>query len=174
MFIEKKELLNAIKNKYGDLEDTCGCNVFVDVGCYEWLSVADIVELIEDCPTYEECESEEAIDTMSTALDELRKEKEQEAMHYEKRVELLQDALFALTKGVKEPLKDVRVSKIDFVGMHNKAVCDMNGLEDNDIYGYDVTVHWHGFYCNCGDGAVAASNIIPGVEGVLDEDPTEY
>lgn len=181
MYIEKKELLNALKNKYGDLTDTSGCNVFVEHGVYEWLSVADIVELIEECPSYEECENDNeiisALDTTVDALNELRKEKEQDAMHYEKRIELLQEAIITLTKGRKDPLNAVRVPKADFLKIYHKALDDMDNhadAYDTDIYGYDFTVHWHGIYCNCGDGAIAYNNIIPGIEGVLEEDPTEY
>ena len=52
-FIDKEELLSAIEEKYGDLTDTCGCSVFTENG-YIWLSVADIVDIINECDTYEE------------------------------------------------------------------------------------------------------------------------
>ena len=38
-------LLEKLEKKYGDLDDRCGCNVSTDHG-WEWLSVADIVEII--------------------------------------------------------------------------------------------------------------------------------
>jgi hypothetical protein len=38
-------LLEKLEAKYGDLDDRCGCNVHTDRG-YEWLSVADIVDVI--------------------------------------------------------------------------------------------------------------------------------
>lgn len=53
MYINKDELLELLEKKYGNLTDTCGCNVFVN-GEYVWLSVADIVDVIEECDTYEE------------------------------------------------------------------------------------------------------------------------
>lgn len=53
MFISKEELLEAIERKYGDLTDECGCSVFNGED-YEWLSVKDIVNIIESCWTYDE------------------------------------------------------------------------------------------------------------------------
>lgn len=52
-FIHKAELLEAIERKYGDLNDECGCSVFAN-GNYEWLSVKDIVDIINDCAEYED------------------------------------------------------------------------------------------------------------------------
>lgn len=49
----KQELLELLQNKYGDLTDGCGCSVYVD-GEYEWLSVADIVKLINECCVYDD------------------------------------------------------------------------------------------------------------------------
>lgn len=53
MFIEKEELLERLAEKYGNLNDSCGCSIFVN-GEYEWLSVADIVGVIDDCTEYDE------------------------------------------------------------------------------------------------------------------------
>lgn len=53
MFINKEELLEAIKRKYGNLNDECGCSVFVN-GDWEWLSVKDIVDVINDCTEYDD------------------------------------------------------------------------------------------------------------------------
>lgn len=53
MFISKEELLEAIERKYGDLNDECGCSVYVNEK-YEWLSVKDIVDIINDCCTYDD------------------------------------------------------------------------------------------------------------------------
>ena len=52
-FISKEELLEAIENKYGTLTDECGCSVLTGHG-YEWLSVSDIVDIINDCCTYDD------------------------------------------------------------------------------------------------------------------------
>ena len=44
-----REVLDRLKEKYGDLNDESGCSVFNDNTCkYEWLSVADIVKIIEE------------------------------------------------------------------------------------------------------------------------------
>ena len=53
VFIDKEELLEAIERKYGDLNDECGCSVYVN-GDYEWLSVKDIVDVINDCMEYDD------------------------------------------------------------------------------------------------------------------------
>lgn len=52
MFIDKDELMEALERKYGDLTDGSGCSVSTDNG-WEWLSVADIVEVINSCMTYD-------------------------------------------------------------------------------------------------------------------------
>ena len=44
-----REVLDKLEEKYGDLNDESGCSVFNDNICqYEWLSVADIVKVIEE------------------------------------------------------------------------------------------------------------------------------
>ena len=53
MFIDKEELLEAIERKYGNLDNERGCTVFVN-GDYEWLSVKDIVDIINDCMEYDD------------------------------------------------------------------------------------------------------------------------
>lgn len=106
-------------------------------------------------------------------MNELKREHDNALLEYAGRVALLQKAIFKLTRG-RASSEDVRVSKADFIALYHRAVAEMDGCEDNDIYGFDVTVHWHGMFCNCGDGATPANYIIPGVEGCQEEDPTEY
>ena len=53
ILIEKEELLNAIERKYGDLNDEGGCYVSTDNG-YEWLSVKDIVDVINSCMEWDD------------------------------------------------------------------------------------------------------------------------
>lgn len=44
-----RELIGKLEEKYDDLNDECGCSVFNDnTGEYEWLSVADIVNVIKE------------------------------------------------------------------------------------------------------------------------------
>lgn len=52
MFINKEELLEALERKYGDLTDECGCSVSTENG-WEWLSIADIVNVINSCDEYD-------------------------------------------------------------------------------------------------------------------------
>lgn len=105
----------------------------------------------------------------------LKKEMEEAKEEYEKRLALMQKALMELTKEVDTVPNGKRVSKADFLAMHSAAVRDMDDdFENNDIYGYDFIVYWHGIYCNCGDGATPANCLVPGIEECLEEDPTEY
>lgn len=123
--------------------------------------------------------TEKELDRMNTEKDELIKQ-------YEKRIEFMQTAILELSKGAA-PTNDMRVSKTDFLAIYQKALDNFFSIMDgeketdktpdeveNDIYGHDITVHWHGIYCNCGDGAIPSNHIIPGIEGVNDEDDYEY
>ena len=169
--INKNDLLQALEEKYEDLTNECGCNVRTENG-YEWLSLSNIVELVHYCETYDG--GEEELEEMERRVEHLEKKVADIKEEYEKRLELMRKALIELSRKNTTVPNDVRVSKLDFVAMHTQAVCDMDGCEDNDIYGHDITVHWHGFYCNCGDGATPANYIIPAVEDCFEEDPTEY
>ena len=170
-FLNKQELFTAIKAKYGDLTDYSGCYVRTKNG-NEWLSVCDIVELISECPTYDGEHSE--LEEMERRAEHLEERLKAIKAEYEKRLELMRKALIELSRNTATVPNAVRVSKLDFVEMHSQAVADMDGCEDNDIYGHDITVHWHGFYCNCGDGATPANYIIPAIEECWEEDPIEY
>ena len=49
VYINKEELLEMLKERYGDIGDICGCR------CNgEWLSLANIVEIINECCEYED------------------------------------------------------------------------------------------------------------------------
>lgn len=52
MFINRDELLEILEKKYGDLTDNSGCSVHNGKN-YEWLSVADIVDIINECTEYD-------------------------------------------------------------------------------------------------------------------------
>lgn len=118
--------------------------------------------------------TEEEYNKLTNRIDRTIKEKEEDISHLLRRIELMQSALLKATKTADTVPNGVRVSKADFIAMHNAAVRDMDGNEDNDIYGHDFTVHWHGMYCNCSDGATPANHIIPAIEWCEMEDPTEY
>lgn len=79
--------------------------------------------------------------------------------------EMLRKALFKLTS--KMEISDVRVSRQDFLKIYNDALDFMFNhpeLEENDIYGYEITVHWHGMYCSCSDGATPSNHLIPAID----------
>lgn len=118
--------------------------------------------------------TDEEYNRLNNRIDRVEKEKDEHTLDYERRLELMQTALIKLTQKTDTVPSGVRVSKADFIAMHNAAVRDMDGNEDNDIYGYDFTVHWHGIYCNCSDGATPANHIVPAIEWIIEEDPTEY
>ena len=108
------------------------------------------------------------------------KEMERKLLQCEKRIVILQSALLQATKG-GTTVEGVKVTKTDFLEIYQKALNDMFNKEEKenfdpystDIYGYDFTVHWHGIYCNCSDGAMPSNHIIPAIEGLNDEDPDE-
>ena len=114
-------------------------------------------------------------------LERMEREKNELVKDYEKRIELMQDAIKQLMTSAAT-FEDVRVGKKDFLAIYKKALDEMfDNMEKpnfdelpNDIYGHDITVHWHGIYCNCGDGAVVCNNLIPAIEDVLSEDDDEY
>ena len=110
-------------------------------------------------------------------LENLINDSNKRIVELETRNKMLRAALMDLIKEDSKDKKDVRVSKLDFLALYNDALNEMfdNSDEDeNDIYGYDITIHWHGIYCNCGDGATAYNHIIPAIEGVYSEDDEEY
>lgn len=113
-------------------------------------------------------------------LDRIERDHTNKIEQYEKRLDLMQKAIVKLFH-TDTGAADVRVSKADFLAIYQKALDDFfDKMEEpnsnelpNDIDGYDITVHWHGIYCNCGNGATPTNNIIPGIEDVLSEDPYE-
>ena len=114
-------------------------------------------------------------------LERIEREHKHAVKDYEKRIELMQDAIKQLMREGATS-EDIRVGKKDFLAIYKKALNEMfDNMEKpnyeelpNDIYGHDITVHWHGIYCNCGDGAVVCNNLIPAIEDVLSEDDDEY
>lgn len=119
----------------------------------------------------------------ATELERMEREHLDRIEELTKRIEIMQSAIYQLLKD-ETPLDGTRVARADFVAIYNKALQEMfdsfekeceEGTElPNDIYGYDITVHWHGIYCNCGDGATPSNIIIPAIEECDNEDPTEY
>lgn len=89
--------------------------------------------------------------------------------------EVLRGAVVKLLKHFNsQPTTDIELTQKEFLMAYNAAVENMfenleNGIDDNEIYGHDVTVHWHGVYCNCEDGATVTSTVIDGVEACSDE-----
>ena len=75
----------------------------------------------------------------------------------EKSNEMLRKAMIHLTG--KGNTTDIKVSRSDFIKMHEMAVNEMfeNNSEDN------ITIHWHGMYCSCSDGATPSNYIIPAI-----------
>ena len=104
------------------------------------------------------------------------KEHNEEIKTLMRRIELLQTAITELIHNTNHGSHDVRVSKTDFLEMYQTALDYMweHDDEENDIYGKDFFVHWNGIYCNCGDGAAVSNYLIPGIEGINEEDDTEY
>lgn len=125
-------------------------------------------------------EHQDQLDRSERKARSLENELKQVKKAYEKRLELMHTALLKSTADNKV-VEGVHVTKTDFLAIYQKALDDMfakeeNGTLDpycNDIYGYDFTIHWHGIYCNCYDGAIPSNHIIPAIEGLNEEDPDE-
>lgn len=75
-----------------------------------------------------------------------------------------------VTMSVKEFNKmlkgDKLVTREKFLKKYNK---ELNKDEHGKIYGNDVTIHWNGMFCTCGDGATAYNHIICGLEDAMTE-----
>ena len=82
----------------------------------------------------------------------------------EERAELRM-ALLKATRKNKMKTKDVELKPELFVNMYNSV----QALDDfeKDIYGKDITVHWHGLYCNCSDGPEACDYIMDSLEQMV-------
>lgn len=96
------------------------------------------------------------------------------------RIDMLQDALIAAVSPL--PQQDKQIPRRDFIEIYNKCVSRMfeedergigDGPYEKRIYGNDMTIHWNGMYCNCGSGAIIANEIIPGIEGVEEDEEEE-
>ena len=105
----------------------------------------------------------------------ISEEEYRELLHNAESADVLRTAIMKLVRQFKrKPTEDIELTRKEFIKVYNTAVSDMfekdeQGIEDNEIYGYDVTVHWHGFYCNCEDGATVTNTVIEGVECCSDE-----
>ena len=69
-----------------------------------------------------------------------------------------------------------KVTRKEFLELYDAAMKMLDyydGTKEKDrfnhIYGYDVTIHWNGVYCNCSDGATAWNHIISNIESVNEE-----
>ena len=85
----------------------------------------------------------------------------------EKQTKVAKRALFKVLS--EQKTEDIEVSRQEFLDVYGLAMSDL-GLDECELYGNDVTVHWHGIYCNCSDGAVAYNNIIAGIRDVIEEE----
>lgn len=100
------------------------------------------------------------------------KAKEEEIEYSTIRIRRLQNALLEATRNEETRQTDIRLTMQDFYDLADRALelsFEKQDDDNDDIYGHDVTVHWHGFYCNCQDGATAYNYIIEGVKDCLEE-----
>lgn len=76
---------------------------------------------------------------------------------------------------------DMNVSRQEFLDLY-KAAMEMIAYYDgskekerfNHLYGYPVTVHWNGIYCDCSDGATAWNYIVSNIKNVIEEDGDDF
>lgn len=77
---------------------------------------------------------------------------------------------------------DIQLNRKDFLELYRYAMqqMDLVELEDQDdksevlVYGNDFTIHYLGYFCNCGDGAFIFNHIIPGIESLNEEEDDDY
>ena len=95
---------------------------------------------------------------------------ERKVDNIEDKADRLRELLFTVMK--ERCNNDVRVKRSEFLEIYKEAM-DTLGADECELYGNDVTVHWHGIYCNCSDGAIAWNLIVSNIESVIDEDGDE-
>ncbi len=87
----------------------------------------------------------------------------------------LKQALLEATRKHNGKQKDVHLTRQTFLDVYDHCFLRDDEEEfEKDMYGHDVHVHWHGFWCNCSDGATACNNIIEGIRGCIEEDDDNY
>lgn len=105
---------------------------------------------------------------------------EQKRIDFESKIQELEIANAMMRKAILQltssrEQQDVRVSRADFLKIYDDALQQMFDMnedltkENQGIYEHNVTVHWHGIYCDCGDGATPSNHIIPGIAGCDEE-----
>lgn len=88
---------------------------------------------------------------------------------------MLRKYVMDIVKRFPKNKEDVEISRKLFCELYDGAVEDMFNSDSiltdlkNEIYDYPVMIHWHGFYCNCGDGSEIANYIIPAIREVEEE-----
>lgn len=80
----------------------------------------------------------------------------------------LREALLIATRNRDKEAKkdDIRVSMATFYNLTQEILKRDDGDTINmetDIFGHDVTVHFHGLYCDCYDGASVFNTVIEAV-----------
>ena len=120
-------------------------------------------ELIEDGPTAEEriVELNKKNNELMITIGAMKKE-----------IAELRTALLLATRNAEDKPNGINLRRQTFYDLYNYSVGD-DDLMDQDIYGHDVYVSWHGMYCNCADGAIANNYIIEGIKECLEEDDSE-
>lgn len=84
----------------------------------------------------------------------------------------LSEVLLTITRDSDPKTDEIQVSMKTFLHLYNRCFDvdeDGNDKMETDLYNHDVCVSWHGFRCNCFDGAAACNYIIEGIESVMEE-----
>lgn len=68
------------------------------------------------------------------------------------------------TEIAREIGAEEEISRSDFIEAYRDAIDKIYAAQENKVYGFPVTVHWHGVYCNCEDGVEIIEHIIPAIE----------
>lgn len=106
------------------------------------------------------------------ALNENKREANQKLHEAELTIQELCNIILELTRNKETKTEDTKLSMRSFLKLYNSCFnVDEKGNDhmQSDLYGHDVCVHWHGFYCNCYDGPLASNYIIDNVKNVMEE-----
>ena len=124
--------------------------------------------------------SEVVVKTYESEIEQLKKEKESEKESSEQLIKQLKNeiselrqALLVSTRNKEGKSQDIELSMPTFYNLFQEIMSHEDGDSvdmEKDIYGHDVTIHWHGFSTNCYDGATSYNYIVEeGLVNCIDE-----
>lgn len=94
---------------------------------------------------------------------------ENKNVSYFEKYEKAKKSLFTILRRKKNCNEDIMLTRSEFLDIYCMAMESL-GLDKCELDGNDVTVHWNGICCDCGDGAASYNYIISNIEGVIEDE----